>query len=1090
LNSDEQEIRHLEQEIARDPRNGGVWSMLGVLLRRTGNPLEALICHRRGIELDPGNSGIWSNLGVVLTDLGRFDEALESHAQALLLAPESLHLQFNAIITKRKSGQLLEALAMIDRALARDPGSTTLRWERALTLLQVGDYSQGLHDYEMRRHLPVYKTRPLPGPGWDGGPLQGRRIFLSTEQGFGDALMVARFVALVKARGGRVLLECRPELRRVLSGLPVEVFVPAGGDLPEFDVHASQMSLPWLCGTTLDSVPPPVTLHIPEESRAKARRVLGPDNAGVLRVGIIWSGRVTFGDIAKRACPLSRFLRFAEVPGVQLYSLQKGPPEDQLEQLGSRSLVVPLGSQLDDFADTAAFLERLDLVIMTDSSVAHLAGTMGRPVWNLVQFMPYWVYGTVGDSCRWYPSMRLFRQGRDQNWGPVFEAAAQALADMARRRPRSAVAATASVPMAAGGDGRAGVLSVGAALVTALDDQRAGRLDQAATLYRHVLEADPDNANALIGLGQIESQAGRSVEALSLIQRGVRQRPALVEVRLLLASLLLKLGRLDAAAVQWRQIIVLDPANPSAWNNLGAYRASQGGAGRPDAIRALRRANICRPDWAQVQHDLALLLRQDDRLDDAVTLLRRVITMQPEFQPAWMNLGSALLALGDPAAGVDAMRIALRLYPDSREGWYNFSNALCAQGNLVGALAGYRQADRLGLALARSRIPATLIDLGRRAEAEAELARIMPMDGTDVATCIELLLDILIHAGRQEEARELFTLLADAPVAGRFYTSVCLTALSVLDLEEGRAGLAATRLTGLRSDNCWLFTVRSLAALRLTLEQQHERLERPVSPDPSRPRLTSTSLGTRGRFAHNVLEYVLLRLYAEKYGYVLETPDWVGGTFFDLNDPGPSGPLPSWLFARRALNDMITGQGNREPLANRDVLSPLFLYNYRLADRDRVQSWLRPRGQWLPWLNPAVTALRAGGRTVVALHIRRGDFVQYQYPITETAWYVAWLHRIWPELENPVLYLASDDLDAVRSAFAAFAPLTLADVAPVWLNLDYLQDFHVLTQADIVGVSATSGFSQLAALLNTRAKLFVEPDMATRSIRPFTPWTG
>jgi hypothetical protein len=440
IGNDEQMLRTAEEMVRANPRDGTAWSTLGVVLRRTGRVEEALICYHRGLEYEPGNAGIWSNLGNLLTELGRHTEADEAHARALRLLSDNGQLLFNALISKRKATAFHEALTMMEKALATDPQSAQLRWERALTLLQVGEYEQGFKDYEYRRGIATYRTRPTPGTPWDGGDLKGKRIFLSTEQGFGDTLMAARYVPLVKARGGRILFECHPELRRVLGSLAVDEFVPAGHAFPNFDVQASQMSLPYLCGTRYDSVPPPVALHIPPDARAKAARVLGPAEPGILRVAIIWSGRVTFADNARRATSLKSFLQFGNVPGVRLYSLQKGPPEEQLDQLGSRMLVTPLGPHIEDFADTAAFLEKLDLLIMTDSSTAHLAGSLGTPVWNLVQFMPYWIYGDRGQHTPWYPSMRLFRQKDDQDWSPVFAEAMEALRDMAHIRRQSAKA--------------------------------------------------------------------------------------------------------------------------------------------------------------------------------------------------------------------------------------------------------------------------------------------------------------------------------------------------------------------------------------------------------------------------------------------------------------------------------------------------------------------------------------------------------------------------------------------------------------------------------------------------------------------------
>ena len=421
--------------LTANPRDGGAWAMLGVRLRQSGQLAEAIACHRRALESEPGNSGIWTNLGNALVDAGRFDEGVAAQQEALRLAPRDPRLLFNAVVALRKAGRFAEALQMIERAAAE--GMTAhLRWERALTRLQIGDYVHGLDDYEARRDLTGAPLRPASAPLWDGRALGGRRIFVATEQGFGDALLAARHVPWIAAQGGRVLYECHAELRRVLDGLPVERFLPWGTPVPDCDVEAPQMSLPRLSGTTLASIPPPVRLTIPPESRRKAARLLGAREPGSLRVGIVWSGRVTFADNARRAIPLLPFLRFAEVPGVRLYSLQKGEPEAELDRLGPAAgrLVVPLGADLDDFADTAAVLEQLDLVIMTDSAVAHLAGSLGMPVWNMVQHVPYWIYGFTGDRTPWYPSMRLFRQGPDLDWQPVFERVVAALREEVRRR--------------------------------------------------------------------------------------------------------------------------------------------------------------------------------------------------------------------------------------------------------------------------------------------------------------------------------------------------------------------------------------------------------------------------------------------------------------------------------------------------------------------------------------------------------------------------------------------------------------------------------------------------------------------------------
>lgn len=425
-----------EEALDADPSDAEAWSILGLLLRRAGKLEEAIACHRRGLEHAPDKSGIWTNLGNALTEAGRLAEGVAAQEEAFRRDPRDRTVLFNRAVAFRKAGRYAEALAALELAIDRNGGPTALlRWERALTRLQIGDYVHGFDDYEARRRIPSYHARRPSAPPWNGQALDGRRIFVTAEQGFGDALLVARYLPMVRKAGGRMIYECHSELRRVLSGLDLDEWREWGAPAPACDVEVSQMSLPMLFGTTLASVPPPVPLTIPAEAREKAARRLGEREPGTLRVGIVWAGRSTFADNRWRATKLGPFLRLAEIPGVRLYSLQKGPQEAELDALGPAGrLVVPLGPHLEDFADSAAMIERLDLVIMTDSAVAHLAGSLGTPIWNLVQYVPYWVYGFTGEYTPWYPSMRLFRQGPELDWAPVFASVRAALQDEVRRR--------------------------------------------------------------------------------------------------------------------------------------------------------------------------------------------------------------------------------------------------------------------------------------------------------------------------------------------------------------------------------------------------------------------------------------------------------------------------------------------------------------------------------------------------------------------------------------------------------------------------------------------------------------------------------
>lgn len=624
-------------------------------------------------------------------------------------------------------------------------------------------------------------------------------------------------------------------------------------------------------------------------------------------------------------------------------------------------------------------------------------------------------------------------------------------------------------------------------LAQGLDNYRSGKYSQAAALCREALRKDSKQIDALHLLALVHKADAQYPEAQALFEKVLHLAPDALDARINYAVLLKTIGKYETAKMHFRITLILNPQVAVSWQALGMMAMQEGSAGHERALHFLDRAAAAEPGLAEAFYHRGLVLRQMGRVDEAIFSHGEAIDKGMHGPGPYLALGNSFLDKGVEAEALTAFQMALTHSPASRETWYNLGNLRYACGDSDAALTAYRRSELLGLQQARLRVIAMLVDLKRYDEAETALMASLQLPGIAGGGGIELLHEVLTAQSRQSEARALFTGLSNTTMSGIVDQAECLTALAAMDSAKGEHASAAALLAGLESDNCWLFTTRSLAALRATLDQQGQTILRPVNHEVERPRIMSTTLGTRGRFAHNALEYILLRLYAERYNLVLETPDWVGGLFFALNEPQPTGKLPPWLFARHSLNALVNGIG--VPRHNRDILSPLFLFEYPACWRDRVQQWLTPRTEWLPKIEPAVQALRQGGRTVVALHIRRGDFVRYGYPVTRTDVYAHWLRQVWPDLHKPVLYLASDDVASVCKEFAEFSPLTCADVAPAWPDLEYLQDFHVLCQADVIGVSAASGFSQLAARLNQRATMMVQPDMLRNEIVPFIPWT-
>jgi len=412
------------------PDYPGAFHNIGICYRGLRQFEAGIAALMRAVEEAPANAQSWSSLGNILKDAGRLDEALAAHERAVALAPQLAGVHQNQGVALREAGMLREALAALDRCLAIDADRPEARWDRALTLLFLEDYEAGWKGYEERWTLGEHKPATSTLPKWDGSPQPDKGLVLTTEQGYGDALMFVRFCAEARKRVGKVVLACKPELHRLFRTVPgVDLVMPESGKIAGAHLHAQLLSLPMLLGHRFSDLPGPMPYLFPPVApnpRLAQGLARGKER---FKVGIVWSGSVSFKGNATRRAPLDRFLRFAEIPGVQLFSLQKRQPADELKALKGETLIADLGPALEDFADAAAAAAEMDLILMTDSAMAHLGGALGRPVWVLLQFAPDWRWFRDRADSPWYPTLRLFRQPRPGDWDSPFEAAHRALAE-------------------------------------------------------------------------------------------------------------------------------------------------------------------------------------------------------------------------------------------------------------------------------------------------------------------------------------------------------------------------------------------------------------------------------------------------------------------------------------------------------------------------------------------------------------------------------------------------------------------------------------------------------------------------------------
>ncbi len=410
-------------------------SNLGTALQQLGRPDEASEAYRQAIALRPDHAEAYYNLGALLHEQERLDQAVACYGAALERKPAYPQACNNLGIALRDLGRLDEAVAAYRRGLAADPAHAEAHYNLGMALLEAGELAEGFAEYEWRFGAGITTPRACPQPQWRGEDLTGRTLLVWAEQGFGDALQFARYVKLLAGRAARVVVEAPPALARLMQGLAgADSVIARGQPLPPFDAHVPLVSLPAILGTTLATIPAAMPyLWPPAGLEAEWRQWFDQRGLGVggrKRVGLAWAGNPAQKNDRNRSLPLSFAAGLAAIGGVDWVSLQVGAAAAGLADPAFAG-VTDLAPRLGDFADTAAAMAALDLVVTVDTSVAHLAGALGRPAWVMLTLLPDFRWLRRRQDSPWYPSLRLYRQQERGDWAPVVARVAADLAALA-----------------------------------------------------------------------------------------------------------------------------------------------------------------------------------------------------------------------------------------------------------------------------------------------------------------------------------------------------------------------------------------------------------------------------------------------------------------------------------------------------------------------------------------------------------------------------------------------------------------------------------------------------------------------------------
>lgn len=429
----EQALQHQQQgqlqaaidgyrQLLSQTEHADAYANLGVALRLQGQIEAAIAAYRRALSLEPHNLSALSNLGGAYRALGRIPEALVILEKVLSINPDFTAAHYNLGLAYMDFQEPEKAIQAFDRALALEPDRTDAPFDRATCILQTGDLSAGFAAYESRFEYEPRLKKGYTQPYWDGSPLQGKTLLIYTEQGFGDTLQFCRYIPLIPKEHGKIILQCPPELIKLMQTMEgIDEIIPLSANPPIFHTHISLLSLPHLFQTTLSSIPQTIPYL-----KAPAKSVRLPAKKS-FKIGITWaSGHQDVGLRRRRIDP-KHFLTLLTLPQTSLFSLQKGPSSKQLSDLTGGALIEDLSPYIADFADTAAWLMQLDLLITADTAIVHLAGALARPVWVLLPYGSEWRWLLERTDSPWYPTVRLFRQTEPENWDKVFQEVLEAL---------------------------------------------------------------------------------------------------------------------------------------------------------------------------------------------------------------------------------------------------------------------------------------------------------------------------------------------------------------------------------------------------------------------------------------------------------------------------------------------------------------------------------------------------------------------------------------------------------------------------------------------------------------------------------------
>ena len=706
-------------------------NLLGVLLMDTGRQDEAEASYHRALQIDPDYTEANNNYSVLLMHAGRLDEAEFRCRRTLQIDPDFILAYSNLGIILMEQGHLEEAEASCRCALERDEHPPEVDYNLGLILLAQGSYVRAwpLYEsrYDPRLKKSISKMPNISCPQWQGESLLGKSLVIWTEQGFGDHIQFVRYAPLLKARGvSRLTLLCPAPLKALFETVPgVDDIITDVSGVGSYDYWSFPLSLPLYFDTTLDTIPGTEPYLYASPARLDKWRDRLP--ASTCKVGLVWKGSAEHKHDAHRSLSGLHILApLWSVAEVSFVSLQKGRGEEEAKHPPIELPILALGSEVSDFADTAAIIEQLDLVICVDTSVAHLAGALGKPCWVLLPANTTdWRWLRERDDSPWYPSLRLFRQQTQGDWQTVIAKVTEALRAFKSDAMKTAADHNVKNTLPAEATQRPAAAKIEPHVAH-------GELEAAVKLCRSILEMQPNNPEANHSMGGMAARMGQHTSALPYFEAALAADPANRKYWLDYIDALIQSGQREEAQKQLafaRQHGLQGAEVDALACRLGVEQPNSKGThltpNKPLKHSTNKQKTPCQPEI-----DALLDRFNNGKFTEVVMLARQMTERYPRHGFGWKGLGLALQKLGRNEDALLAMQESITLLPDDAEAYNNLGNTLSYLGRLNESEAVFRRALQLkpDYVEAHINLGVTLYDLDRTNEAEMSYRRALQLN--------------------------------------------------------------------------------------------------------------------------------------------------------------------------------------------------------------------------------------------------------------------------------------------------------------------------------------------------------------------------